>query len=488
MAIVALVAFVGRGDDVPAGVPVVPTPGGVSEGEATAPVADPFAWAPGRESGLVRRAAAGASHPLYAFSPGGVPASAARTARWRAGIERAAARAKVDPDTLEGLVFLESAGRPDASTSFGTEGAVGLTQILAETGQNFLGLRVDVARSRRYTRRIVRELRRGRAGRVRRLEARRRQVDERYDPAKALAATARYLIDARETFGREDLAFVSYHMGIGNLEGVLRAYAGDEDTPIRALVRDRDLSYARVFFDSSPIRHAAAQHRLAGFGDDSSNYLWKVHAAREVMRLHREDPAALARQTSLQTAKNSREEVLHPPDTTERFGGPSELRDAWGAGTVLALPTDPAVSGLRLDGRMGELARRLDQPASLYRGLRPGALAAALYLGAQVRALSGSRGALTLTSSVRDDAYQRLLVSRNGEATRNYSLHTTGWSFDVARRYASRRQALVFQYVLDRLSLLGVIAWVREPGAIHVTVGEDAEALEPLLGRVGLEG
>ena len=39
---------------------------------------------------------------------------------------------------------------------------------------------------------------------------------------------------------------------------------------------------------------------------------------------------------------------------------------------------------------MGELARRLHQPAELYRGLRPEALAMALYIGAQVREISGT--------------------------------------------------------------------------------------------------
>jgi len=75
-------------------------------------------------------------------------------------------------------------------------------------------------------------------------------------------------------------------------------------------------------------------------------------------------------------------------------------------------------------------------------------------------------------------------VRRNREATRNYSLHTTGWAFDLARDYRSRRQALAFQFVLDRLQVLNAIAWVREPGAIHVTASNDGKALLPLLERV----
>jgi soluble lytic murein transglycosylase-like protein len=44
-------------------------------------------------------------------------------------------------------------------------------------------------------------------------------------PTRALEGAVRYLVTAERRFGRDDLAVVSYHMGIGNLEGVLRAYA-----------------------------------------------------------------------------------------------------------------------------------------------------------------------------------------------------------------------------------------------------------------------
>ena len=84
-----------------------------------------------------------------------------------------------------------------------------------------------------------------------------------------------------------------------------------------------------------------------------------------------------------------------------------------------------------------------------------------------------------VTSTVRDDDYQRRLVARNREATRNYSLHTTGWAFDIARQYRSKVQALAFQFVLDRLQVLDAIAWVREPAAIHVTAAPEGKALLP---------
>jgi hypothetical protein len=459
-------------DEPPAGVPVVPTPPGETGAESE-PLADPFAWEPDRSDDFARRAAAGNSHLLYTLSPGGVVASAERTARWRPLVERAAAQAGVDADTLEGLVFLESAGREDARAPGGLESAAGLTQILAETGSNLLGMRVDVDASARYTRRLERAERRGRERRAEALRRARARVDERFDPERALAATARYLTIARERLGREDLAFVSYHMGIGNLEDVLAAYGSRP-------------SYAQLYFDSTPTSHRRAYRILAGFGDDSSNYWWKVLAARQIMRLWREDRPELVRLNALHTAKGSAEEVLHPPAETPVYVTPEDLQRAWEDGDIVPFPQDEAVTGLRLDRRMGELARRTGQPVERYRGLRRSALAMALYIGAQVRALSG-QAPLIVTSTVRDGSYQTALADRNHEATRRYSLHTTGWAFDVLREYRSRRQALAFQFVLDRLRTLNAIAWVREPRAIHITVSYDAELLLPLLERVDID-
>jgi soluble lytic murein transglycosylase-like protein len=458
-----------RGDGPAPGVPLVPTPSGGESGGA--PVPDPFAYDEEREDALVARAAAGTSHVLYARSPGGAAATAERVAGWRPQIEAAARSAGVEPDLLEGLVFLESAGREDAIAG-DVEGAVGLTQIVAETGRNLLGMRVDVERSARLTRRIERALLRGRLLTVLALRRERRAVDERFDAVKALAGAARYLTFARSQLGRDDLALVSYHMGVGNLQGVVSAYG--EERP----------SYARLYFDSTPNHNAAVQRRLAAFGDDSSNYLWKVYAAREIMRLHREDRAELARLEALHTAKNSAEEVLHPAASTARFATPAALRAAWDEDQIVALPDDPVRTGLARHPSMGELASRVGAVPGLYRGLRPEALALALYVGAQTREYADGAGPLVVTSAVRDEQYQSTLARGNREATRRYSLHTTGWAFDIARDYRSERQALAFQFVLDRLQVLNVIAWVREPGAIHVTAAAGAEGLLPLLERL----
>src|SRR5687767_11729652 len=95
LAVVAvLTALALRGDAPGPGVAVVPTPPGEQNGQ---PIPDPFAYDPDDEDELVRRAAAGTSHILYARSPGGATASAERVARWRPQVEDAARAAGVAP-------------------------------------------------------------------------------------------------------------------------------------------------------------------------------------------------------------------------------------------------------------------------------------------------------------------------------------------------------------------------------------------------------
>jgi hypothetical protein len=129
---------------------------------------------------------------------------------------------------------------------------------------------------------------------------------------------------------------------------------------------------------------------------------------------------------------------------------------------------------------MGELAPKIDQEPQLYRGLRPEALATLSYLAQLVLYESNDPTPLLVTSSVRDLEYQGLLIASNPEATSEYSLHTTGWAFDVKRDYASGAQATAFQHVIDRLSALALIDYAVEPGAIHITVSDlGGELLEP---------
>ncbi len=352
---------------------------------------DPWAYDSSRQHEFESRAAAGHSHVVYVKSPGGILATARRVDRYRPLVERAAGEAGVNPDLIEGMVLLESAGSPDARASDDLESAAGLTQILAQTATGLLGMHVDVAASERLTRKLGRARGPRQAARIR---AQRARVDERFDPAKALAATGRYLKQAKDEFGREDLAVVSYHMGIGNLQNVLGAYGDSE-------------SYAQLYFDSSPDSHARAYRLLYRLGDDSKTYYWRVLASREVMRLYRDDRAKLDRLADLQAGADSGELVLHPDGTAD-------------------------------DTEAGSL--------------RPEAAALLAYIRHGVTTVSG--------------------VGRPLRVVRRH-----GWAFDIRRQYASDAQAQAFQYMLDRLQALNVIAWSRRGNTIHIAASSEGAKL-----------
>ena len=380
---------------------------------------DPWAYQPDREDDFEKRAAAGHGHVVYVKSPGGIVATARRVEQWRSHVEDAAQEAGVDPDLIEGMVLLESAGRPDARASDDLEGAVGLTQILAQTGSDLLGLDVDVPRSERLTRRLARARGPREADRIRALRAR---VDERFDPEKALAATGRYLKLAMDEFGREDLAVVSYHMGIGNLQQVLGAYGDD------------DASYAQLYFDASPDREPRAYRLLAGLGDDSKTYLWRVLASREVMRLYRDDRARLERLAGLHAASDSGELALHPPGQAGTFESGEDVDAALERGELR-----PVGSG----------------------ALRPEAFALLAYIRDGVRNISGTESPLKVTRTVRP----------------GNDIHATGFAFDISRRYTSDAQAEAFQFMLDRLRALNLIAWTRDERTIHITASSEGRTL-----------
>ena len=479
IAALALALGVGRGEPLDVSLEAIARSARADPGPGSA---DPLTFDEREAAGLADRAALGTSHVIYAKSPDGVQASAARTVRWREEIERAAGAHGVSADVLEAMVFLESAGRPEVSADGTPNSASGLTQIIPSTATDLLGMQVDLERSVALTEQIQKAVERGRPALARRFARERASVDQRFDPEAALEGAARYIAIARERFGSEELAVVSYHMGIGNLESVIEAYSGREtggEGVTADLVDELGLDYPQLFFDSSPQRHEAAWKLLSGFGDDSSLYLWRVRASLEIMRLWREDREQLAERASLATAKATLEELYHPEAATDVFDDAGELEDARDEGDLVAVPSDRSL-GFRLAPQAGELAVELDEEPELYRALRPEALAALTYIGVKVRAISRSSKPLVVTSLSRDREYQDLLVGVNPEATTEYSLHTTGWSFDIRRSYANDRQANAFQFVLDRLKAHALLDYAYEPAAIHVTVSDFARELVEL--------
>ena len=388
---------------------------------------------------IERDAAVGMSR---SFFDGAVFTTAARLAQWRPQVVRAAHAAGVDPNVLEAIVWVESSGRADVTN----RSAAGLTQLDPWVARS-MGLHVDVHRAAVLTRRIARSWHTAHTRQLRHWRAR---YDERFAPAKELRATAAYLAHARAVLGRDDLAVQAYHVGIAKLRGTRT-------------------SYAELYFHSARV-------------DD---YALEVLAAERIMHLYRANRAALAFEAQQQARKNSSEEYLHPLSRTHRFATPGSILRAELHHTLRMIPVQTSSTHILIGGALGGEARNLGRSRRLYRALRPAAADVLLYIGKRVHELSGARKPLILTSAVRDLRYQRVLTHVNANAARSYSLHTTGYAFDIARSYAGNRQARAFQYVLDRLTAANAIAYIREAGAIHIAVASDASAKLRLLETLG---
>ena len=438
---------------------------------------NPFGYQAGKRAQFEARAAEGESHLLYANSPGGVQASARRVAALNAPIQAAATAAHVDPGLLEAMIFLESGGRPDVVAGPDASAAAGVAQIVAETGRSLLAMHIDLRASRRLTKQIAAAQKRHDTAAVARLQAQRRRADDRFDPNKAIAAMGRYLAFAAPRFGRSDFAVASYHMGVGNLADAIRGYVGPKEKQLAVkIVRQRKLTYAQLYFDSSPFRHQTAYRQLADLGDNSNTYYWRVLAARDIMRLYRQNPTELDRISRLETGYGSAEAVLRPPGSTPVFANSAAVKRALDRGQLVKVPNQPKQRHFTLDPAAAA------QPA-----LRPQTLAALYYLADRVHDISKGKGALAVAATVRDGVAQQALVARH-LAKPGYAVATTGYSFDIARRYASQAQAEAFQAMLDRLQALDVIAWERRPDVIHVTASEHAKPLTPLLHGASLSG
>jgi Transglycosylase SLT domain len=415
-----------------------------------------FHYDPSKSAEYVARATAGNGQVLFSKSPGGAIATAKRVAAFRPMIEHAVAGTNIPANVLEGLVFLESAGLPNAAVADDPTNAAGLTQILPSTATSLLHMHVDVAASRRLLAEIAQT---HDAARLRTLQRRLEAADQRFDPADALAGTVRLLQQFEAMFdGRLDLAVTAYHMGPGNMQQILSDYDGGKAVP-----------YVQLYFDTAPDHNSSAYKLLSNLGDDSSLYWWRVLGAAQIMHLYRTDRSALARLQTLETSDAAGGSVLHPPGRSPRYASPSALQAAYTARQLVRLPRNATALGLAYDASIGSQAGHVGAPRSLYEGLNPIAIKLLIRMAAAVRTLSGGQAPLHVAAAVADGKY----LSAQGVYD---PMAQTGFGFQIARRYRSGAQAGAFQAVLDRLQSLNLIAWAPVGSVIELTAASDAAA------------
>jgi hypothetical protein len=220
---------------------------------------------------------------------------------------------------------------------------------------------------------------------------------------------------------------------------------------------------------SSPTVHRAAWEKLAAFGDDSQTYYWRVLAAAGVMHLFRSDPARLELLAKLHDRLPSAELVPHPPSARGRFVDREQLEAAIARGALVPVRAGSGTH-LAIDSRLERIAARLSDDPRTYVALSPRAERLLAYLARKVYELSAEERPLTVTRATYDKENAAPLTPRDPGAAADAGVHATGFAFDIRRRYGSGAQAAAFQWTLERLEALGLIAWARGRSVIHLVV------------------
>ena len=265
-----------------------------------------------------------------------IVSAASRQSSVRSGLRRIASRRgetfeqarRYWVSLQEADLLLEAGGDPDAVS---TSHAVGVAQWMLGTARG-VGLKVDLRESDRLTLHIDDLKRRiawdtyllgptpdpglpgapmitrdgaatelpGLRATMQILRARRKAVDARYDPEKAIFAQTRYLLGLYARFPSPDWIFQAYHGGEGGVSHLLKLYTGSDwrgnaARAIEGAKGEGRLRYEDVYFGATPHAHRAAFTYLYGRSDDHRHYWWKLRASANALAEYRRDPAAFQR-------------------------------------------------------------------------------------------------------------------------------------------------------------------------------------------------
>jgi hypothetical protein len=315
------------------------------------------------------------------------------------------------------------------------------------------------------------------------LLAKRRRVDERYDPAKAIAAQTRYLVRLTYRYGRVDWALQAYHGGEGGVSNTVSRYLGERrrlftctEGAIRGTLASRGgavtrarplLTYTDLYFGATPRSHPDAFGYLYGRSDDHRYYWWKVLMAERAIALYRRDPKEFRRQWQALRPGQRMEVAWYPERDKLVFHDLADLCRAYDEKTLVRPPADLYARGIAL----GNVAPLDAANAYRYKGLRPQSMGALLQLAALYRQQGGGEP-LRVLSLTQTETYAALLKARFPEPPPKkpvapedipIDMHPTGLCFDL-QRPASAWNRKVLEYALGLLFDRGEIYWLIETG------------------------
>jgi hypothetical protein len=296
------------------------------------------------------------------------------------------------------------------------------------------------------------------------LESRRRRCDQRYDPARAIAAQTRYLLRLTRQYGTVAWALQAYHGGEGGVARTINLYRAASASA--NLAGGRLPSYEEVYQRSTPTGRSGAFYYLYGRSDDHRYYWWKVLMAERAIRLYRDDRESFMREREALRPGYRMEVAWYGDPAPRSFYDVASLRR--GAADATLVPVPPDLERRRI--KLAEIAPMDRERRAEYKRLRPEAMGALLQLAAVYRA-NGGHAPLVILSLVQTTegarAWRRLhpLVRPKpapGEiVVDDPDFHPTGLVFDLARP-ANEWDRRVLEYALGWLYDRLRISWQME--------------------------
>ncbi len=308
------------------------------------------------------------------------------------------------------------------------------------------------------------------------LVAKRRTVDHRFDPVKAITAQSRYLVRLTRRYGGVDWALQAYHggeAGASRTLGLFTASMGRSSFGSRS-ASFHAVPYTELYRRVTPRATPAAFSYLFGRSDDHRYYWWKVLMAEQVLDLYRSDAAEFERQWQALKPGYSTDVVYYPEPASLQFEDNEALRVAYLSQELVPLPAGAAAWGIRT----ANLSVLEPESASLFKGLRPEAMGTLLRLGRLYRE-HGGKSPLTAVAMVQTNEYRRLWIARYPQqplprgTPRDPEYHSTGLVFDL-QRPKEEWDRKVLEYALGRLYDSLRVSWRKENEAgsqrYHVVV------------------
>ncbi len=380
-------------------------------------------------------------------------------------IEAAARDYDLDPMVLAGMIFIESYGNPQAKSPTGPAGIAQMTKGSAKELGLLVGKRVRIGSKTVTTTRWVG------TGKNRRKVVRTVEqpiykiIDERFVPARAIAAMARRVSNRRAWLGGKiDFAIAEYHMGAGRMAGLLSAYFGRriKVSEVTSEMRDSGLSYAELFWTNTPYHRPEVYQAIDELNrvDFSPTYYFRVRQAMRLLAIHRQSPAEYTRLASVYQGKfgwnvlpSWQWTFVNEPLTGAAPAAPAALQQEMSERFVI-LPDVASTFGVRAaEGAMtGERST----------------IGSALFLAHHLKRLQGDRytgfeiARMLAPASARCASAGPGGYNPDNEDDECAPLHTLGWAFDVSSKNLSKTDHRDFKFILNDLRLAGLLAYVED--------------------------